>query len=125
MYGPAQRIFMLPPEAFTPPPDVHSTVFRWRFAPRFAELGVEEAGFLRFVRQCFAQKRKTLANNLRAAGVPPATVAAALAEAAIDSMARAEELPIESIAALWRSSELRDQRSGIGDQPAQPESALF
>jgi 16S rRNA (adenine1518-N6/adenine1519-N6)-dimethyltransferase len=36
MYGPAQRLFTLPPSAFTPPPDVHSTVFRWRFAPRFA-----------------------------------------------------------------------------------------
>jgi 16S rRNA (adenine1518-N6/adenine1519-N6)-dimethyltransferase len=113
MYGPAQRIFTLPPAAFTPPPDVYSTVFRWRFAPRFAELGVEEAGFLRFVRTAFAQKRKTLANNLRAAGVSPATVAAALAEAAIDPMARAEELPVESIAALWRCSEIRDQGSGI------------
>jgi len=51
MYGPAQQLFTLPPEAFSPPPDVHSTVFRWRFAPRFAELGVEETGFLRFVRQ--------------------------------------------------------------------------
>jgi 16S rRNA (adenine1518-N6/adenine1519-N6)-dimethyltransferase len=113
MYGPAQRIFTLPPEAFTPPPDVYSTVFRWRFAPRFAELCVEETGFLRFVRQCFAQKRKTLANNLRATGVSPATVAAALAEAAIDARARAEELPVESIAALWRCSEIRDQGSGI------------
>ena len=39
MYGPAQRLFTLPPSAFSPPPEVHSTVFRWRFAPRFAELG--------------------------------------------------------------------------------------
>jgi 16S rRNA (adenine1518-N6/adenine1519-N6)-dimethyltransferase len=103
MYGPAQRLFTLPPSAFSPPPEVHSTVFRWRFAPRFAELGVEEAPFLRFVRLCFAQKRKTLANNLRAASIPPAAVAAALAQAAIDPLARAEALPIESFAALWRS----------------------
>jgi len=71
------------PESFSPPPDVHSTVFRWRFAPRFAELGVEEAGFLRFVRQTFAQKRKTLANNLRAAGFSPAASASALAQAGV------------------------------------------
>src|ERR1039458_6025080 len=82
MHGLAQRLFTLPPSAFSPPPEVHSTVFRWRFAPRFVELGVEEAAFLRFVRQCFAQKRKTLANNLRAAGVPPVAVAAALTQAA-------------------------------------------
>ena len=36
MFGPADSLFTLPPHAFTPPPDVHSTVFRWRFAPRFA-----------------------------------------------------------------------------------------
>jgi 16S rRNA (adenine1518-N6/adenine1519-N6)-dimethyltransferase len=102
MYGPAQQLFTLPPSAFTPPPDVHSTVFRWRFASRFAELGVEEASFLRFVRQCFAQKRKTLANNLRAAGVPPAAATAALAQAAIAPQARAEALPVESFATLWR-----------------------
>jgi 16S rRNA (adenine1518-N6/adenine1519-N6)-dimethyltransferase len=102
MYGPAQRLFTLPPEAFSPPPDVYSTVFRWRFAPRFEELGVEEATFLRFVRHCFAQKRKTLANNLRAAGVPPASVAVALSQAEIAPQARAESLPIEGFAALWR-----------------------
>jgi 16S rRNA (adenine1518-N6/adenine1519-N6)-dimethyltransferase len=105
MYGPTQQLFTLPPESFSPPPEVHSTVFRWRFAPRFAELGVEEASFLRFVRQCFAQKRKTLANNLRAASIPPAAVAAALAQAEIDPLARAEALSMESFAALWRGLE--------------------
>lgn len=101
MYGPAERLFTLPPGAFSPPPDVHSTVFRWRFAPRFAELGVEEAGFLRFVRTAFAQKRKTLANNLRAAGIVPTDAVAALAQAVIQPQARAEELPVEKLAALW------------------------
>jgi 16S rRNA (adenine1518-N6/adenine1519-N6)-dimethyltransferase len=103
LYGPAERLFTLPPESFSPPPDVHSTVFRWRFAPRFIELGVDEADFLRFTRQCFHQKRKTVANNLRAAGGSPAEVAAALAQAAIDPLARAEALSIESLAALWRA----------------------
>jgi 16S rRNA (adenine1518-N6/adenine1519-N6)-dimethyltransferase len=103
MYGPAEKLFTLPPSSFSPPPDVHSTVFRWRFAPRFTELGLEEASFLPFVRKAFAQKRKTLANNLRAARIPPATVAVALAQAAIDPQARAEALPIEALAALWRS----------------------
>jgi 16S rRNA (adenine1518-N6/adenine1519-N6)-dimethyltransferase len=107
MHGPAQRLFTLPPEAFAPPPDVHSTVFRWRFAPRFEELGVEEAPFLHFVRQCFAQKRKTLANNLRAAGFAPEAAAAALAEAKIAPQARAEAVPIEGLAALWRALEAR------------------
>jgi 16S rRNA (adenine1518-N6/adenine1519-N6)-dimethyltransferase len=111
LYGPAQRLFTLPPSAFSPPPEVHSTVFRWRFAPRFVELGVEEAAFLRFVRQCFAQKRKTLANNLRAAGVPPVAVAAALTQAAIAPQSRAEAVPIESFAVLWHWLEAKGAAS--------------
>jgi 16S rRNA (adenine1518-N6/adenine1519-N6)-dimethyltransferase len=103
MYGPAEPLFTLPPSAFSPPPQVHSTVFRWRFAPRFTELGVNEDGFLRFLRQAFAQKRKTLANNLRAAGFAPASAAAALASADIAAQARAETVPVEALAALWRA----------------------
>jgi 16S rRNA (adenine1518-N6/adenine1519-N6)-dimethyltransferase len=105
MYGPVEQLFTLPPTAFSPPPQVHSTVFRWRFAPRFSELGVEETEFLRFLRQIFAQKRKTLANNLRAAGVTPDATAAALTAAEIDPRARAEAVPVEALAALWRRLE--------------------
>ncbi len=102
MYGAVESLFTLPPSAFSPSPQVESTVFRWRFAPRFVELGVDDAGFLRFLRQAFAQKRKTLANNLRAAGVTPGDAAAALASAGIDAQARAEAVSIEALAALWR-----------------------
>jgi 16S rRNA (adenine1518-N6/adenine1519-N6)-dimethyltransferase len=101
MYGPAERLFTLPPSAFSPAPEVHSSVFRWRFAPRFSELDVEEAGFLRMVCQVFAQKRKTLANNLRAAGIAPGDAAQAMSRAGIDARARAEELSIETLARLW------------------------
>jgi len=103
MYGPAEKLFTLPPEAFSPPPEVHSTVFRWRFAPRFEELAVDEVTFLPFVRKAFAQKRKTLANNLRAAQFAPAVVSAALKQSGIDAQARAEALPIEALARLWHA----------------------
>ncbi len=108
MYGPVTPLFTLLPEAFSPPPQVHSTVFRWRFAPRFDELGVEEKGFLRFLRQLFAQKRKTLGNNLRAAGVTPAAAETALAKAGIEPKTRAEAVAVEAMAALWL--ELRDRQ---------------
>jgi 16S rRNA (adenine1518-N6/adenine1519-N6)-dimethyltransferase len=103
LFGPATSLFTLPPAAFSPPPDVHSTVFRWRFAPRFTELGVDESGFLAFVRKVFAQKRKTLSNNLRAAGFSPASIVAALSQATIDPRARAEALTVEKLAALWHA----------------------
>ncbi len=101
MYGPVEPLFTLPPDAFSPPPDVHSTVFRWRFAPRFTELGVDENGFLQFVRKAFAQKRKTLANNLRAAGFAPGMIAPALAQASVHAHARAEALSLEELGRLW------------------------
>jgi 16S rRNA (adenine1518-N6/adenine1519-N6)-dimethyltransferase len=97
---------------------VHSTVFRWRFAPRFAEFGVEEAGFLRFARQVFAQKRKTLANNLRAAGYEPADIPAALSAASIGAQARAEELSLERLAALWVS--LHKEKAASTNEAAHP-----
>jgi 16S rRNA (adenine1518-N6/adenine1519-N6)-dimethyltransferase len=102
MHGPVERLFTLPPSAFVPPPEVYSTVFRWRYAPRFGELGVERNDFLKFLRQVFALKRKTLTNNLRAAGVDAAIAGAAMTEAGIDLKARAETLPVEVLAALWR-----------------------
>jgi 16S rRNA (adenine1518-N6/adenine1519-N6)-dimethyltransferase len=109
LYGPATNLFTLPPSAFMPPPDVHSTVFRWRFAPRFTELGVEERTFIPFLRKVFAQKRKTLANNLRAAGISIDRISLALHQAAIDPRARAEAVSIEALAALWKALEtLRD-----------------
>jgi 16S rRNA (adenine1518-N6/adenine1519-N6)-dimethyltransferase len=105
MYGPVERLFTLPPGAFSPPPDVHSTVFRWRFAPRFEELGVDEAGFLRFVRTAFAQKRKTLANNLRAAGYSGASIQDALKRADVSGQFRAEALSLEETARVYGAIE--------------------
>jgi len=118
MYGPVEKLFTLPPSAFSPPPEVHSTVLRWRFAPRFAELGIEEAGFIQFLRQVFAQKRKTLANNLRAAGMAPAAVATALAHTGIHAQARAEALSVESLAALWRT--IKTERAASPGEAAHP-----
>ncbi len=102
VYGPVTALFTLPPGSFSPPPEVHSTVFRWRFAPRLAELGIEEEPFLRFVRIAFAQKRKTLANNLRAAGIASDAIADALQRAEIPPQARAETLSVDSFAMLER-----------------------
>lgn len=115
MYGAVERLFTLPPRAFSPPPEVHSTVFRWQFAPRFAELDVNEVSFLRFARVAFAQKRKTLVNNLRAAGISHTLAAAALADAGIPPQARAESLGLEAFASLWRF--LDREGAGFGDTP--------
>ncbi|MFP5203891.1 MAG: 16S rRNA (adenine(1518)-N(6)/adenine(1519)-N(6))-dimethyltransferase RsmA [Acidobacteriota bacterium] len=125
MHGPAEPLFTLPPSAFSPPPEVYSTVFRWRFAPRFAELGVEPAGFQRFVRVAFAQKRKTFANNLRAAGIPAPAAAAAMDAAAVGRQARSESLPIETLAALWRALDSAGALPGGETKRSGPSGADF
>ncbi len=118
LYGPVERLFTLPPSAFSPPPQVHSTVFRWHFAPRIAELQIDEAPFLAFLRQAFAQKRKTLANNLRAAGSTPDRIAAALTQAGVAPQARAETLSLRQFAVLWRS--LKAERAASPSEAAPP-----
>ncbi len=101
MHAQVANLFTLPPSAFAPPPDVFSTVLRLEFAPRFAELGVAFEGFNRFLRASFAQKRKTLANNLRAAGYSAAELTAAWPEG-IGLQARSEAVSLEAMAELYR-----------------------
>ncbi len=101
MYARVEKLLTLPPGAFSPPPQVHSTVLRLTMAPRFGELGVEPEGFLRFVRSCFAQKRKMLAKNLRNAGFEAGKVTAALEKRGVSVQARAEELGVETLARLF------------------------
>jgi 16S rRNA (adenine1518-N6/adenine1519-N6)-dimethyltransferase len=102
MNAQVDHLFTLPPSAFSPPPEVHSTVLRLQFAPRFTQLGVDATGFDIFLRQCFAQKRKTLQNNLRAAGHTAEQITAAW-PASIPALARAESIPLEPMAELYRS----------------------
>ncbi len=102
MYARVEKLMTLPPSAFVPPPQVHSTVVRLTMAPRFEELEVEPEGFLAFVRRCFAQKRKMLGKNLRNAGFESGAIAAGLEACGISAQARAEEVELEKMACLWR-----------------------
>lgn len=102
MSAQVESLFTLPPSAFSPPPEVYSTVLRLCFAPRFAELGVDAAGFNVFLRQSFAQKRKTLHNNLRFAGYTVDQISDGW-PAEIPTQARAESVSLESMAELYRA----------------------
>jgi 16S rRNA (adenine1518-N6/adenine1519-N6)-dimethyltransferase len=102
MHAQVTNLFTLPPSAFSPPPDVYSTVLRLEFAPRFVELGIDFEGFNKFLRASFAQKRKTLSNNLRSAGYSPAQLAAVWPQT-IAPQARSEEVPLDSMAQLYRA----------------------
>ena len=93
----------LRPSAFAPPPEVHSSVFRFYVQPRFEELGIIPEEFIPFMRTAFAQKRKTWANNLRSAGYNAPAIAAALAAAGVDANVRAEAVDLPHMAAVFRT----------------------
>lgn len=103
LYGSVELLFTLPPGAFSPPPEVYSTVFRFRTQPRFDELGVHADTFLPFLRASFAQKRKIWANNLRNAGYQAPVIAAALKAAGLDPGVRAEAVDLSAMAAVFRA----------------------
>jgi 16S rRNA (adenine1518-N6/adenine1519-N6)-dimethyltransferase len=105
LYARVETLITLPPGAFSPPPQVHSTVVRLTMAPLMGDLGVEPARFVAFLRACFAQKRKMLGKNLRNAGYAANAVTAALAASGVAATARAEEIDLERMAAVWRRLE--------------------
>ena len=100
LYARVEKLFTLPPGAFSPPPKVDSTVLRLTIDPRQEKLGVAGDGFIGFLRLSFAQKRKTLWNNLRE-GYDEAALKRALAAAKVKPGVRAETLSLEQSAAIF------------------------
>lgn len=88
-------LFIIPPHAFQPVPKVESAVVR--MVPHATPpVAVDDfAGFARLVKQAFAQRRKTLHNNLKGL-----LDDAQMRAVAIDPGWRAERLTLEQFAAL-------------------------
>ena len=101
LYAKVEKLFTLPPDAFSPPPKVHSTVLRMTVAPRFAELGIKPHEFIGFLKTAFSMKRKTLLNNLRK-DYREEMVRDTLKAAGIRADVRAEALPLEQSAEIFR-----------------------
>ena len=115
-YSTPEITFRIPPGAFRPPPKVDSALVTLNFPGAGAKLHVRDASaFMEFVQLCFAQKRKTLVNNLRgkfakkkpsrksaSGGGPEFNLAEVLQDAGISITARAEELTVAQLAGLFR-----------------------
>jgi 16S rRNA (adenine1518-N6/adenine1519-N6)-dimethyltransferase len=101
LYAKARRLFVLPPDSFSPPPNVHSAVIELRIAERLSDLAVPELPFINFLKLCFAQKRKTIWNNLKSA-YDPGILQSAMEATGVKPTARAEALSLEKSAALFR-----------------------
>ncbi len=100
-YARIEKLFTLPPGAFSPPPKVHSTVLRMVIEPQLEKLKVSGQEFEEYLKLSFGQKRKTLANNLRER-YDTAEIKNALSAAGVRPDARAEALPLAKAAAVFR-----------------------
>ena len=102
LYARVDKMFTLPPGAFSPAPKVHSTVVRLAIQPRIEELGVAEEEFISFLKLSFGQKRKTLWNNLKER-YEKETLQRALAKSGVKPAMRAEALSLQKSAAVFRA----------------------
>ena len=100
-YARPEILLRIPPGAFRPPPRVESALVGLSPPGERTSLKIpDEKRFLEFVQTCFGQKRKTLANNLRAMA-PKEHIRDALAACGLRPDARAEQLSLAEFAALY------------------------
>jgi len=97
-----KRLFDIPPQAFTPPPKVTSSVVELK--PRPAPLAADRRTLERVTAAAFGQRRKMLRHSLRALGGDPAALLEAVG---IAGTARAEELTIAQFCALAAALDAR------------------
>lgn len=99
----ASKLFEVPPLAFTPAPKVRSAVIRLTIREQPAVEVEDEARFFALVRASFAQRRKTILNNLKAASSAlefTEPLEAALEAASVSPHRRAETLSLAEFASL-------------------------
>ncbi|GAA3411776.1 16S rRNA (adenine(1518)-N(6)/adenine(1519)-N(6))-dimethyltransferase RsmA [Paenibacillus hodogayensis] len=102
-YAEPDVVAIVPPTVFIPQPNVDSAVIRLKLRQTPAVHVEDEALFFEVVHACFAQRRKTLSNNLLAGLFDKASKPAMesiLAECGIDPVRRGETLGIDEYARL-------------------------
>ncbi|WP_129730956.1 16S rRNA (adenine(1518)-N(6)/adenine(1519)-N(6))-dimethyltransferase RsmA [Ectobacillus funiculus] len=103
-YTEAETVMIVPRTVFVPQPNVDSAVIRLTKREKPAVMVQDEAFFFEVVRASFAQRRKTLMNNLvnNLQGIPKdkELLEQTLQEAGIDPKRRGETLTIEEFGRL-------------------------
>jgi 16S rRNA (adenine1518-N6/adenine1519-N6)-dimethyltransferase len=96
-------VMIVPPGAFSPPPRVQSALVEFKMGsrqPGWPE--TQRKRFFEFVKNCFAQKRKNLLNNL-ARKYGRERVLGVLGGLQLAATARAEEMAVEPFITLFKS----------------------
>ncbi|MBP8980440.1 MAG: ribosomal RNA small subunit methyltransferase A [Syntrophobacterales bacterium] len=120
MHARCERLFDVPPSCFYPVPRVVSTVIALNFRAVPVVALRDEKFFARFVKAAFAQRRKTLWNNLRNASwleLAPEEIKEAMDANGVGEMARAEDLEVATLGVL--SNELWAAQRGGDMAPRQ------
>ncbi len=104
MFAEVERVLDVPSSCFYPRPKVESSVMKGFFLERPLMELADEDFFMKLVRDAFAQRRKTLINNLKKSklleGVSEVDIKKALDIAGIDGKRRGETLSIEEFGHL-------------------------
>jgi len=93
-YGKTRLLTNVSREAFLPKPNVDSAVIVLEVYKK-PIYEVEEEWFFKLVKASFAQRRKTLANNLQVIGIKKDDIYALLSELGLNERSRAEALDID------------------------------
>lgn len=96
-YAAVEYLFTVGPEAFNPPPKVDSAIVRLRPLAKPLVTPEEAEGFAEIVTLAFAQRRKTLNNNLK-----QRVSASTIREAGLDPAQRAETVSVPEFVNLAR-----------------------
>ncbi|MEM1402829.1 MAG: 16S rRNA (adenine(1518)-N(6)/adenine(1519)-N(6))-dimethyltransferase RsmA [Pseudomonadota bacterium] len=97
----AELLFEVPPESFDPPPKVQSAIVRLTPLEETRIPAINEAALAKVVKAAFAQRRKTLRNNLKGLLDAPA-----IESCDIDPGCRAETLSLDEFSRLAQLIEL-------------------
>ncbi len=118
-YAATARVMDVPPTCFYPEPGVVSSVLRITMREDQAT-PAEESLFSMTVRAAFARRRKTLWNNLRAAGFAEDRLERVLAKTGIQGVRRAETLTVDEfgllaggLAATGDAAKILDNRGDV------------
>lgn len=97
----AKTAFTVAPGSFAPPPKVQSALLTLKRRPAPLHPGAADEPFRAFLRAAFAERRKMLWKNLSRRATP-AALDTAYASLGLSRNARAEELPPDTLFALFR-----------------------
>ncbi len=98
-YSEADILFQVDRKSFMPPPNVDSAVIQLKIRKEPPINNINEEKFFKFIKACFAQRRKTLINTVsNTLNIPKDKLKTVLNDLGIQETVRSEQLTMEQLA---------------------------